>query len=138
MKNQYTSKKDFLFYPDHKGPAEYIKREWKSGDIVIAMDILPLYVYFPKVDYQLDVNYSGNAEGFLAAKTIGTVDELSHVLKIHKRDRVWIILAGKKKYHIGKSSRHTKMMNLLDCFKSQIKYIGRDDLSIVLLFDQNT
>jgi 4-amino-4-deoxy-L-arabinose transferase-like glycosyltransferase len=131
-------KEDFLFYPDHKGPAEYIKREWKSGDIVIAMDILPLYAYFPKVDYQLDVNYSGNAEGFLAAKTIGTVDELSHVLKIHKGDRVWIILAGKKKYHIGKSSRHTKMMNMLDCFKSQIKYIGRDDLSIVLLFDQNT
>ena len=52
----------FSFYPDHKSPGEFVAMHRKSGDIVIAEDILEQQWYAGNVNYWLR-NYNANTKG---------------------------------------------------------------------------
>ena len=129
--------RDFFYYPDHQGPSLFVKDNYKEGDIVIAMDVLAHFAYFPRVDYQLTLGYKGDAEGWLRGKSIRTSDQLRNILELHQDKLTWIILSGEK---LNDSKRYSGMQEIIAALKFFDKnkvFNGRDGLSDVYLIERD-
>lgn len=121
------------FNPDHKGASSFVRGEYRAGDLVVAMDILAHYAYFPRADYALTLSPKRDAEGWIGAATLGSAAALKEVLAANPGRRAWVVLAGPQLEAYG---GHPEMGAILDFLRErggEPAYRGRDGLSDVYL-----
>ncbi len=98
----------FPVYPDHKHPGEFVAKNRKPNDIVIAEDALQQKWYAERVDYWLR-NFEEEA-GFLYladdkelhdiyVDSIAATHSILNKLLADKSQRFWIITSGETFYH---------------------------------------
>jgi len=121
------------FYPDHKSPALFVAENISKEDIVIAMDALAFYVYFPKIDFQLRATGGTDAERWLGRRTLFSEDELSEILREYYNFNIWIVLDGEMILKYKNNGDWKSIMNLIESRSGQPLFVGKDKLSSVYL-----
>lgn len=119
------------FHPDLAGSALFVRDHHEPSDVVIAMDILGYYAYFPVAHYQLSLFGKPDAEAWLGAHSLASARELSEALERHRDQRVWIVMAAT---HIRRLERDPEMRVILRVIGTRAGeplYRGRDGLSDV-------
>jgi 4-amino-4-deoxy-L-arabinose transferase-like glycosyltransferase len=119
--------------PDHKGASQFVKEGYRQGDIVVAMDILAHYAYFPRADYQLTPVPKGDAEGWIGAASLASAADLEDVLGSHPGRRVWIIVSGPELRFRAGLPEMDAIMDLIRKRGGEPVYRGRDGMSDVYL-----
>jgi len=114
------------YHPDHKGPSLFVASQYQNGDLVIAMDILAHYAYFPIADYQLIISRKRDAEGWIGKTTITSAEELTSVLDNASPGRIWIITAGLHIHDNKDEKEFISIMNTISEFSGEAKYFGKD------------
>jgi len=124
-----------FFYADHKGPSLFVKENYGEGDIIIVMDILAHYVYFPKADYQLTLSHKGDAEGWIGVSTIRTGNELKNIISdLNRKNRIWVLLSGEKLKDYRERQEMKEILEVLRTYEMRSVYSGQDGTSSVLLY----
>jgi len=132
----YAESKKPFFYPDHKGTSLYVKENFKKDDIIVVMDILAHYAYFPKADYQLTLSKKGDAEGWLGASTIRSANELEKIIMLSNgKNRIWVLLSGEKLKDYKERQEMKEILEVLRTYEMRSVYSGQDGTSSVLLFN---
>lgn len=123
-----------IFYPDHDGPSRYVRRHYRPGDRVLAMDILIHYAYFPKADGQLTVTTKGDAEGWIGVGTLRTAGALEAWLDASEGARTWVVLSGAQ---LGRFNEDAELRRILSVLRDRgrVAYRGRDGFSDVVLVE---
>lgn len=125
--------KTFLVYPDHKGPSLFVKDHYRDGDLVIAMDILVHYAYFPRVDYHLTRDFKGYGEGWMNAKSIRTADDFREIIQSHRGQRIWVVSSVKKLTRYRDDPEIQEIIRMSTSSSCGLVYLGRDGSSGVYL-----
>jgi len=121
----------YYYHPDHQGPAQFVASQYQEGDLVIAMDILAYYAYFPIVDYQLTVSEKRDAEGWIGATTINTAGKLVSVFDDFQYRRIWIVTSGLHIRRHENDKEFISIMNTIFKYAGEPKYLGADGKSVV-------
>ncbi len=121
------------FNPDHKGASLFVRDRHLPGDLVVAMDILAHYAYFPRADYALTLSPKRDAEGWIGAATLGSAAALEEVLAANPGRRAWIVLAGPQLKSYAGHPETEAILRLLRARGGEPAYRGRDGLSDVYL-----
>lgn len=124
-------REEALFNPDHKGPALYVERNRRPGDLVVAMDILAHYSYSPHADFQLTVSRKRDAEGWIGVPTLDSAAALERLLDRSPGRRVWVVLAGNQLRDFAGDPALPAILELLRRRGGEPVYRGRDGLSDV-------
>lgn len=125
------------FYPDQRTPALFVKNHAKPNDIIIAMDVLGFYVYFPRIDFQLRVTGGTDAERWLGQQTLFSKKELVKILKQYHNHNIWIILEGKMLKQYAGNHDWSNILDLIVSQSGSPRYIGLDKLSRVYMITQH-
>lgn len=131
LHNRWNNKT--YFHPDYQGTSVFVKENYRESDIVIVMDILAHYTYFPTVHHQLSVSNKRDAEGWIGVSRIGSVSELHKKFDQYKDRRIWIILSGIHIREFVADTEMSAMIKLIESRGSVPRYLGRDGLSHVYL-----
>ncbi|VAW87503.1 hypothetical protein MNBD_GAMMA16-1978 [hydrothermal vent metagenome] len=118
--------KKHYYHPDHKGPSQFVASHYRDGDIVIAMDILAHYAYFPVADYQLTISKKRDAEGWIGSTTISNAEELTSILNNAKSRRIWIVTAGLHIRDNKDKKEFVSIMNTISKLAGKALYFGED------------
>jgi 4-amino-4-deoxy-L-arabinose transferase-like glycosyltransferase len=121
------------FNPDHKGASLFVMGAYRAGDLVVAMDILAHYAYFPRADYALTLSPKRDAEGWIGAATLGSASALEEVLAANPGRRAWVVLAGPQLMAYSTHPEMEAILNFLRERGGEPAYRGRDGLSDVYL-----
>ena len=124
------------FHPDHKGSSEYVRDHYADPDVVIPMDILAHYTYFPKADYQLTVFKKRDAEGWIGVERIKSPTQLLSMIKAQGKNRIWFILSGEMILWSETWPEMLEMLELIPSLCGPPRYEGRDGLSHVYLYSR--
>ncbi|MFL6619338.1 MAG: ArnT family glycosyltransferase [Povalibacter sp.] len=127
--------------PDHKGAAEFMRRQnLKPDDVIIAEDVLQQTYYLGKVDYWLMsrnfarkfvVRVDGEIRDFYTGtQVLSEAVMLESVLRAHPRDRVFVIGSGENQSDQRKSMRGD-MDGVLNSDRFKPIFLGRDGLTRV-------
>jgi len=121
------------FYPDQKTTAVFVKQHASDKDIIIAMDTLAFYVYYPRMNFQLRATGGTDAERWLGQRTLFTDLELRDVLTTHRENNIWIVLEGKMLKQYNNNPQWTRILDLIKTQAGLPRYLGRDQLSSVYM-----
>lgn len=121
------------FYPDQKTPALFVKKNADQNDIVIVMDSLAFYAYFPRVDFQLRLTGGTDAERWLGRQTLFSEKELVDVLRKYRRHNIWLVLEGKMLKQYGNDREWANILKMIVSQSGLPRYVGHDKLSSVYL-----
>lgn len=136
------------FQIDHKDPGEFVRRRIKKDDIIIAMHMVFQYIYAGKVDYWLWTGGPGTWDGwekingeyrdvYLGVKWINNLLQLKNTIKkgLMTGKNIWIITSPseERRDHINDEIRTFLFNN-----RGRIKYISKDGVSKVYLFDKSS
>ena len=138
----------FPVYPDHKFPGEYVARNLRPGDLVIAEDALQQKWYAGQVDYWLR-NYQEES-GFLYiasdhqlhdiyVDSIAATYPILSKLLADKSRRIWIITSGET-YSQRNFYLNDKQREWLNSIESSFKpvYTGHDSITQVYCIHCNS
>ena len=121
------------FQPDIAGSALFVMERHHPTDIVIAMDVLGHYAYFPVADYQLTLFEKRDAEAWIGAQSITSAQALADVLDRHSRENVWIALAGTHLRWFADDPRMDDILRLVRQRGGEPRHRARDGFSDVYL-----
>jgi hypothetical protein len=128
-------------HPDHKSAGEFLKRQVREDDVVIAIHMVFQYIYAGKVDYWLWSGGPGTWDGweetedgfrdvYTGAKWINNLANLKGVLDQNKEKRVWLITSPSlgRRDHINQE--------IADFIENSERLVfrGRDGISRVYLW----
>ncbi len=128
------------FHYDHQSVGNFVRKNLKSEDIVIAMHPIFQYIYVGRYDYWLWSTRWWPAffrkdgklhENYTGAKVIRTLSELKQVLKVSGDRRIWIIASPSinDRAHINRS-----IARFLESSRERVLFRGRDRISRVFLW----
>ena len=131
-------------HPDHKSAGEFLKRQVREDDVVIAIHMVFQYIYAGKVDYWLWSGGPGTWDGweetedgfrdvYTGAKWINNLADLKEVLDQNKGKRVWLITSPSlgRRNHINQE--------IADFIENSERLVfrGRDGISRVYLWSES-
>ncbi|MGH9381488.1 MAG: glycosyltransferase family 39 protein [Thermoanaerobaculia bacterium] len=122
------------FHPDVAGPAQFVRVHYRPSDIVIPMDILPHYAYFPVAHYQL-YQLDKPEAGWIGVPLLASAEDLAGALARHRGARVWIVLDAVQLRRREHDPRMKAILRLIASRAGKPRYRGRDGLSDVYLVE---
>lgn len=132
----------FPYHPDNKSAGEYVRRNIKHGDSVMAMDAVEQYYYTGQVDYWLcpasDKAAFAFREGndwygiYTKARVLTRRSEVEKILHQSHGEigTLWLITSAESLHRLSPDVR-----DFLKAEKSKIVFIGRDNETAVYRFD---
>jgi hypothetical protein len=134
----------FPFHPDHKNPAEYVRRHLREDDVVVAMDVQQQQYYVGRVDYWLigpDVarRFAYVRDGrrfcmYTGAVPLTNVEELRALVDGREGRRVWLTTSGELTGPLA-GLVPPGLPELLDEWEDRVVFHGEDGATRVYLFD---
>lgn len=122
--------KDY-FHSDLVGGASFVATASRDVDLVVAMDILGSYAYFPKADYQLTLFGKPDAEGWMGVASLTSAGDLEEILDRNPDHVIWILLAANHLQWFEDDPRMVAIVRLIRERAGEPVYSGRDGLSDV-------
>lgn len=119
------------FHPDVKGGSLFVAENYSNNDVIMAMDVLAHYVYFPKVDYQITVSAKKDAEGWIGVRSINTSVEFKDALSKYADRRVWVITSALHLRDYASNIKFKEILSVLDKQAGAASYIAQDGLTKV-------